>query len=61
MEPFKTRIVDVNEIGKEIFTIGYSAGNPGVPSSHSGIISYVKTVSTTLNLRKVNPIIKEIH
>ena len=52
MEPFKTRIVDVNEIGKEIFTIGYSAGNPGVPSSHSGIISYVKTVSTTLKFEK---------
>ena len=52
IEPFRTRVVDVNEIGKDIFTIGYSAGNPGVPSSHSGIISYVKTVSTTLKFEK---------
>ena len=52
MASFKTRTVDVNDIGKEVFTIGYSAGNIGVPSSHSGIISYVKKASTTLNYEK---------
>ncbi len=52
MDHFKIKSVDVNDIGKEVFTIGYSAGNAGVPSSHSGIISYVKKASTTLSFEK---------
>jgi len=52
IEPFKKKPVDVQDIGKEVFTIGYSAGNAGIPSSHSGIISYVKTTETTLEFDK---------
>jgi len=52
LEPIKTREVDVKDIGKEVFTLGYSAGNAGVPSSHSGILSYVKVADTTLNYQK---------
>ena len=52
LEPIKTREVDVRDIGKEVFTLGYSAGNAGVPSSHSGILSYVKVADTTLNYEK---------
>ena len=52
LEPIKTREVDVKDIGKEVFTLGYSAGNAGVPSSHSGILSYVKVADTTLNYEK---------
>ena len=52
IEPIKTREVDVRDIGKDVFTLGYSAGNPGVPSSHSGIISYVKLADTTLQFEK---------
>ena len=52
LEPIKTRIADVNDIGRQVVTLGYSAGNSGVPSSHSGIISYVKTAGSTLTFEK---------
>ena len=59
LEPIKTRIADVNDIGRQVVTLGYSAGNSGVPSSHSGIISYVKTASTTLGFEKGNSYYKD--
>ena len=41
-EPIPTREVNINDIGEQIVTLGYSAGNAGVPSTHSGVITYVK-------------------
>ena len=41
-EPIATRDVTIDDIGEQVVTLGYSAGNAGVPSTHSGVITYVK-------------------
>ena len=34
-EPIATREVTIDDIGEQVVTLGYSAGNAGVPSTHS--------------------------